>query len=154
MVLVISPLSPSRPKALILHLKRFVVREKPRITRSIHKDEDNKQAEGGVEPAPPVEMIIQKNKDQVLLEPQFDLHTFLPQDGKDSSTYKLSGIIHHHGVTPSSGHYTADGVRDDAGKEAWVSYDDGLASKKLLSKIMKSPISQRTAYMLLYRLED
>lgn len=106
------------------------------------------------ERAPPVEMIIQKNKDQVVLEPQFDLDTFLSQDGNGSGTYKLSGIIHHHGVTPSSGHYTADCVRDDAGKEEWVSFDDGLASKKLLSKIMNSPLRQRTAYMLLYRLED
>lgn len=120
--------------------------------RSSRNDDDKKKSEAGEEPALPVEMVIQKNKDPVLLERQFDLDKFLSQDC-NGTKYKLSGIIHHHGGTPSSGHYTTDAVRVDDNKEEWVSFDDGLASPKLLNKILKSPFSQRTAYMLMYSLE-
>ena len=147
----------SQPKALILQLKRFVVREKVRITRSyIRKNEENEEnkAEAEHQSPPPVEMIISKNKDPVVVPESFDLGTYLPQQKEGAGKYKLSGIVHHHGSTPSSGHYTADAVRLDGEDTAWVSFDDGNAYPANINKVLKSPHSQRTAYMLLYTLEE
>ena len=145
----------SQPKALILQLKRFVIKEKPRVIRpTIRTPErcDENSAETEVE-SPPVEMIISKNKDQVVIPESFDLGTYTPQQRGECGEYKLSGIVHHHGSTPSSGHYTADAVRGDGDEKQWVSFDDGTAYPANISKLLKSPHNQRTAYLLLYTLE-
>ena len=145
----------SQPKALILQLKRFMVKEKPRIIRSSigipEKSEENKE-DAEVE-VPVVEMIISKNKDQVVVTESFDLGRYIPQQREPYGKYKLSGIVHHHGSTPSSGHYTADAVRGDGDEKQWVSFDDGTAYPANINKILKSPHSQRTAYLLLYTME-
>mmetsp|Transcript_27159 Transcript_27159/g.41299 ORF Transcript_27159/g.41299 Transcript_27159/m.41299 type:complete len:767 (-) Transcript_27159:145-2445(-) len=144
----------SRPKALILQLKRFVVRERSQIKRSNSAVPNNGSEEG--KPPAPVEMIISKNKDPVLISEDFDLRDMVELDtslGKDS-VYKLSSVVHHHGVTPSSGHYTADAIRTSLdGEPEWVSFDDGQALPSKLSKLLKNPKNQRTSYLLLYTLE-
>lgn len=98
-------------------------------------------------------MVLLKNKDAVVVNKSFDLDQYLPEELKGSK-YKLSGIVHHHGGSPSSGHYTTDAVRDDDGAKQWVSFDDGSAYEANIGKILKSPHSQRTAYLLLYTLES
>jgi ubiquitin C-terminal hydrolase len=148
----------SQPKALILHLKRFVVREKSRITTTSHnrrlqESRDDAAQQVQVVP-PPVEMIIAKNKDQVVVAESFDLNAFVPKPTETSRKYKLSGMVHHHGSTPSSGHYTADAVRVDGDERQWVSFDDGSAWPADINKLLKSPTIQRNAYMLLYTLGE
>lgn len=146
----------SQPKALILHLKRFVVRERPRISASHNRkvQESNVEAPQDQVVPPPVEMIIAKNKDQVVVAESFDLNAFVPKPMETSRKYKLSGMVHHHGSTPSSGHYTADAVRVDGHERQWVSFDDGSAWPADINKVLKSPHNQRNAYMLLYTLEE
>jgi ubiquitin C-terminal hydrolase len=151
------------PKALILQLKRFVVKEKTRIQRSTVRknpteddESGNKEKEEEESTPPPVEMVMLKNKDPVVVDKTFDLDQYLPKELKGSSKYKLSGIVHHHGGSASSGHYTSDAIRfdKDAKADEWVTFDDGSAHEANITKILKSPHSQRTAYLLLYTLEN
>jgi len=149
----------SRPKALILQLKRFVVKERAQIqrpsTRKSASDHDETGNENAEEQSPlPAEMVLLKNKDPVVVDESFDLDHYLPKELKGSK-YKLSGIVHHHGGSPSSGHYTTDAVRVNSdNKTDWVSFDDGSAYEANIAKILKSPHSQRTAYLLLYTLDS
>jgi hypothetical protein len=53
----------SSPKALLLHLKRFVVAEKPRVeVTNVDSEDDTKENASEPKRAPPVEMTIRKNK--------------------------------------------------------------------------------------------
>jgi ubiquitin C-terminal hydrolase len=133
-------------------IQRSSVRKTPTETEG--KDEnENEEAEST---PPPVEMVMLKNKDPVVVDKTFDLDQYLPKELKGSSKYKLSGIVHHHGGSPSSGHYTTDAIRFDNkdDKTEWVTFDDGSAHEANIAKILKSPHSQRTAYLLLYTLEN
>ena len=95
--------------------------------------------------------------------------------------YKLQSIVHHIGARASSGHYTADAVRpargmagdsseevkdgtetakpssttrDDDEKQSWVTFDDTTSYITSLDKILSNPSKERTAYMLLYSLDE
>mmetsp|Transcript_29327 Transcript_29327/g.44387 ORF Transcript_29327/g.44387 Transcript_29327/m.44387 type:complete len:763 (-) Transcript_29327:238-2526(-) len=144
----------SRPRAFILQLKRFVVKEKIQIRRSNGVQQSNDS--GDEKPPAPIEMIISKNKDPVLIPESFDLRDMAEFNAslQVDSVYKLKGVIHHHGGTPSSGHYTADVIRTNSeGKSEWVSFDDGHAHPSNLSKLLKNPKNRRTSYLLLYTVQ-
>eukprot|EP00548_Thalassiothrix_antarctica_P019651 CAMPEP_0194195056 /NCGR_PEP_ID=MMETSP0154-20130528/75919_1 /TAXON_ID=1049557 /ORGANISM="Thalassiothrix antarctica, Strain L6-D1" /LENGTH=1062 /DNA_ID=CAMNT_0038919543 /DNA_START=418 /DNA_END=3603 /DNA_ORIENTATION=- len=129
----------SFPKALILQLKRFVVRER--------------KTETGPGQPPSIEMIISKNKDPVLVPPKINLARFdnsVQKQQQKNIQYKLAGIVHHHGSTPSSGHYTADVIR----KNEWISFDDWRTSSIQLGQLLEDPADQRTSYLLLYTMEN
>jgi hypothetical protein len=89
--------------------------------------------------------------------------------------YKLQSIIHHIGSRASSGHYLADAIRpakslpvdskedvndraaeakDDAEKHSWVTFDDTSSCITSLDKILSNPSKERTAYILLYSLDE
>jgi ubiquitin C-terminal hydrolase len=103
-----------KPKAMLLHLKRFVL------------STDNKM------------VIFRKNKAPVQLLETVD------------NDYKLHSVVHHIGNTASSGHYTADAVRQLEGKEQWVSFDDTHVKDTTLDKALKDRNKQTTSYMMLY----
>ena len=149
-------LATSQPKALIIQLKRFFVKERPSTTRSYNGSSGDIEAQEKPSHAKStpslVEMIISKNKDQVTIEEELDFGKYVPHQ-KTPRKYQLAGIIHHHGNSPSAGHYTADGLRSDGNEKQWVSFDDGSAYPANITKILNSPHSQRTAYVLLYILE-
>lgn len=65
------------------------------------------------------------------------------------SSYSLKSIVYHHGNTASSGHYTADGLRDGT----WVSFDDGKTHETDLEDIVGTSAKQKKAYMLMYSLD-
>jgi ubiquitin C-terminal hydrolase len=60
---------------------------------------------------------------------------------KNNTKYSLVGVIHHHGLSSSSGHYTAQICCSNV----WLSCDD--------SRVVPSSLQQRssTAYILCYR---
>lgn len=132
----------SRPRALLLHLKRFTMVEKP------NSSTDDK------------EISFQKNKAAVELNDKLSLDGFLSDKATSSvlsSVYSLRSIVHHIGNTANSGHYTADALREKAegGKttDQWVSYDDSTSTERTLEEIRSSFSNKKTAYMLLYSTE-
>jgi preprotein translocase subunit SecD len=114
-----------RPKALLLHLKRFIVVEKPQPAVD---DNTSEKAGGGDENAHPnspssrrsrpVEYEFQKNKAPVEIAERLSLANFLStseesteESSKSAGEYKIQSIVHHIGSRASSGHYTADALR-------------------------------------------
>ena len=77
-------------------------------------------------------------------------------------------MVHHIGSTADSGHYTADALRTKSRKkddddhhganqqeeeQEWVSFDGGVTSV-VKTPILENERKQRTAYMLLYTLQE
>ncbi|KAL6945393.1 hypothetical protein ACO0QE_002845 [Hanseniaspora vineae] len=63
--------------------------------------------------------------------------------------YNLTGVIYHHGSTPSSGHYTCDIFNKSNGK--WYSVDDDKVTESSKADVLKcGGESSKTAYILLY----
>ena len=133
----------SMPKAILLHLKRFMVVEKP------------------VAGSKETELVFNKNKVPVELTANLDVGKLLTNNedkelSKGGSTsldsYRLKSIVHHIGNTANSGHYTTDALRTDPedGQEKWVSFDDGVAVERSFERDVQTTKNQKTAYMLLY----
>jgi ubiquitin C-terminal hydrolase len=122
-----------RPKALLLHLKRFIVND---ATRS-----------------------FQKNKARIIYDKSLSLDKFcsLKSKNNNSGHYNLRGVVRHIGGTASSGHYTANCERwkkkeseGEENNEEWVSFDDGMAYPTSTRSVLESERNQRTAYMMMY----
>lgn len=166
----------NRPKALLVHLKRFIVVEKQRIrnaqtTSTERRNDESETAMKNVEvvdeekgglPAPTkahrAEMIIQKIKAPVFLNDSLSLAQYGTKSEHDtvdvSANYAICSIVHHLGSTASSGHYTTDAVRVTNGNESrWVHFDDGVVFPSNKESLLKSDRNQRTAYLLLYSVE-
>lgn len=144
----------SRPKAILLHLKRFVLEEVPR-----KKDENDPEDVG-----PGVHITFRKNKAPVELTAQITLDSFLKEKpGPSAATavgtqgYSIQSIVHHIGSTANSGHYTADALRirpNQPGKNmTWVSFDDTKVETLTATEVLTDVSKQKTAYMMLYTLD-
>ena len=127
-----------RPKAILLHLKRFIVSGQS----------------------------IKKNKGRIQYDKALSLEQFcdenIKKDAENNANYNLCGIVRHIGGTASSGHYTANCERmkknmrdgsDNRGKE-WVSFDDGVATMTSLPNVVNNEQNQRSVYMMLYELGE
>jgi ubiquitin C-terminal hydrolase len=122
----------SRPKVLLLHLKRF----------------DNTLGKNTLRVFFPATLI----KEAI---PAEDNESKLP-----SSDYSLMSVIHHIGSSPGSGHYTADALRSvgdgmDETERVWINFNDTNATYQKTRKITEDSVRQQTAYLLLYsRVDD
>ena len=127
----------SRPRAVLVHLKRFVLVES--------KDDSGKTT-----------VAFQKNRAAVALDGTLSLaphwKTSATAASAPSPSYALQSVVHHIGNTADSGHYTADCLRRSVedGSPQWVSYDDALTAETTLGKVQGSVQNKRAAYMLLY----
>lgn len=192
----------SQPKLLLLHLKRFIVVERLICPATTEIDVENQPPNAPSSPTllsttpiadvpPQIEYVFKKNKAPVEVPMSLSLEAYYQHSSqsKDSQRlpllsaaasmeptkkYNLQSIVHHIGSTASSGHYTADAIRevncktqdetgtdivqkdcDDANPEKiWVSFDDGITSETTIEKILSNQFKQSTAYMLLYASED
>ena len=134
----------SKPKVMMLHLKRFIVVERP-----IAGTNDS-------------EIIFKKNKIPVELTTKLSVDDLLISSSNKSvgtaslpEEYRLKSIVYHIGNTANSGHYTTDAVRSnhDDGKDQWVSYDDGVTVERSLERVVETAKNQKTAYMLMYSID-
>lgn len=139
-----------RPKALLLHLKRFIV-------------ESNGSGENH-------HISFRKDDAQVKVNNSISMQSFT-KDGtgmdvsneKGLAAYNLVGVVRHIGRTANSGHYTADAIRcsenENTNKSSmstpppneWVSFDDGKTS--ILENVdgtLGSERNQRNTYMMMY----
>jgi uncharacterized UBP type Zn finger protein len=145
----------SRPKALLLHLKRFVVVEKPSIR---HNNAENQSPNKLENNPPPVEMVVQKNKAPVILSEHLSLDPYFANSDQvaASQQYSIKSVVYHLGNTANSGHYTADALRpcpenvEGPASTKWISFDDGSTSVIPAKRVLQSVHKQSSAYMLLY----
>ena len=117
---------------------------------------------------------IHRSKVRVLLQDKVCLDPFMVKEGDekdedpivDDSTSKhqlftATGVIHHIGSTPHSGHYTAHAVRSkDLGlfddnslgdnEKKWVTFDDTATSFTDPASVLDKDTSQRNTYMAMY----
>jgi ubiquitin carboxyl-terminal hydrolase 10 len=64
---------------------------------------------------------------------------------RSGADYELIAVVHHHGRTPASGHYTAD-VRQPESR--WLRFDDAELSVVPLARV----VDDAKAYLLFYQL--
>jgi ubiquitin C-terminal hydrolase len=137
----------NRPKALLLHLKRFVVE---------HRKKENGE----------FETVCRKNKASVTLNVTVSVDKVTDMK-VGAGRYSLCGFVRHQGVSAASGHYTAAAVRSrplsegDKGNEGpaqevvqeWVSFDDVRTAITSLRSETSNLDNQRNAYLCLYALK-
>lgn len=152
------------PRALLLHLKRFMWVEKsvPKVDTLDSNVQDENQPPNQ-QPVRPrlMDYIFRKNEANVVISETLSLDSFhgLSLQNADRR-YHLESIVHHIGPRASSGHYTADVVRSvstsdgEGEKNVWVSFDDTSSCITSIEKIKNTPRKQRSAYMLLYVLKE
>jgi hypothetical protein len=170
------------PKALLLHLKRFIVEEKINSSPKGNSDE-NSHPNSPQAKAPSYELVFKKNKAPVAIPANLSLDAFRvdSKDKQEQTTvsassssvgYSLRSVVHHIGSRASSGHYTADAIRlcekekepgdtttTDTGteremEEKWVMFDDGSSTLTTLERVTNNINRQRNAYMLLYTMNE
>ncbi|KAL7453474.1 hypothetical protein ACHAWC_005147 [Mediolabrus comicus] len=127
----------SRPKALLLHFKRFIVTQKENA-----------------------EMVLRKNKVKLPLKESLSISSFFsPEEEKPDGLYHLCGVVHHVGNTAFSGHYTTCAKRklDEESaenvEEQWVFFDDTVGERRTINYVTGNEINQKNCYMALYELK-
>ncbi|KAH7889138.1 hypothetical protein F5I97DRAFT_1841914 [Phlebopus sp. FC_14] len=122
------------PPILILHLKRFLYDANA----------------GGVA----------KVGKQVSFTPELEIGSDVMAPGKKmhSTRYKLFGVVYHHGLSASGGHYTIDVLHPNIDssptkpREGWIRIDDELISDVRPEDVFGIPErDDRCAYLLFYR---
>lgn len=128
------------PRALLFHLKRFIVDVSPDYTSiSYRKD----QSEVSFEPE------LELNEHGGVLGEVLADEVAIPY----GMCYGIRSVVNHIGSSASCGHYTADArkVFNDEGHREWVRFNDSYVSKVTMEEAVDQAIS--TAYMVLYELE-
>jgi ubiquitin C-terminal hydrolase len=134
------------PKALLFHLKRFIVDVSPDYTSiSYRKDLSSVAFE---------ERIPLESDGNGLFEEFLAPGVSLPKD----SYYAIRSVVNHIGSSASCGHYTADAKRPYEGEmgedvtREWTRFNDSYVSKVSAEEAVAN--SSHTAYMIMYELES
>ncbi|KAH7906033.1 cysteine proteinase [Hygrophoropsis aurantiaca] len=123
------------PPILVLHLKRFLY--------------------------DPAKGEVAKVGKQVAFAPELEIGPEVMAPGKKIHTtrYKLFGVLYHHGLSASGGHYTLDVLHPNIDmmtttkpREAWIRIDDELVSDVRAEDVFGGmDRDDRCAYLLFYR---
>lgn len=129
------------PRALLLHLKRFIVDVSPDYS-SISYSKDQSPVS--------LEQQLDLNEQSGALNEVLALDVdVLPPKHR----YSLRSVVNHIGSSASCGHYTADALRTDhGGQREWIRFNDSFVSKITEEEAMDH--ASTTAYMVLYELES
>jgi ubiquitin C-terminal hydrolase len=129
------------PRALLLHLKRFIVDVSPDyLSISYSKDQSAVSLEQQLD------LNEQSGALSEVLAPDVDA---LPP----KHHYTLRSVVNHIGSSASCGHYTADALRmDHNGQREWIRFNDSFVSRITEEEAMDH--ASTTAYMVLYELES
>ena len=132
------------PQVLLLQLKRFSF-----VTQSTKGDLSNYNSYNGR-----IEKISKMVKyGHEIIIPKESISPFLAANASEEELkYTLSGVIYHHGLSPSGGHYTCDVFNKDLGE--WYRIDDvkveKITNKDDILSSNENSSDSRTAYILLY----
>lgn len=123
----------SLPPILVLHLKRFLY---------------DTQVGDVVKIGKPISFTPELEIDSGLIAPG--------RRQTQKVKYKLFGVLYHHGLSASGGHYTLDVLhpnRDMTQKprEAWIRIDDELVSDVLPKDVFEVDRDHRCPYLLFYK---
>ena len=136
------------PTALLLHLKRFIVDISPDYTSiSYRKNRSSVSFE---------ERMPLENDGDGIFDDFLAPGVSIPK----GSAYAIRSVVNHIGMSASCGHYTADAKRlynktndetedEEERTREWTRFNDSY-----VSKIDSDSISNETAYMIMYELEQ
>lgn len=122
------------PPILVLHMKRFCY-----------------EKDGGV---------VKVGKRIVFSEGlEVPSEILIPAMRKPQIRYKLFGVVYHHGISASGGHYTLDVVHPTrfsgtTSRQGWIRIDDELISDLMPEDVFNTEDrgeGEKSAYLLLYR---
>ena len=129
----------SRSKALLVHLKRFVVETDKGVVTRRNND-----------------VTFQKSASCVKTTNSVSLDAFTTQKACVGEAYELRGVVRHIGKTSNSGHYTADALRkQETGEEGseWVTFDDTSSSNTSTESVLNNESNQKDNYLMIYSRE-
>lgn len=90
-----------------------------------------------------------KNKSNMKIENKLSLKDYV-ESTESPHEYDIQAMIHHLGESPTSGHYTVDGLRDGV----WTHFDDSKTWQTTFDVIGNDVVRQKTVYVLLYTLSQ
>lgn len=116
-------------KALLLHMKRFIV------TTKVDGD------------PPEVKVLFHKDTSPIECGTSLELKDFESSQG----LYDLKGVVRHIGATAFSGHYTTDALRSTKTiPRQWIHFDDSNTTVTSIGSILVDDRSRRNNYMMLF----
>lgn len=141
------------PKVLVIHLKRFTY-----VTPSTMNTNSSTSANNSSSSLNSSDFSyygqVQKLKKKIsyghtLEIPPQVLSKALKDSNKLPFTYKLSGVVYHHGSSSNAGHYTVDVLRQD--KSSWIRIDDTKVHSISEDAVINDQSDDfKCAYILIY----
>ena len=157
--------SSTRPNALLLHFKRFVVDLAPNFRLRYNKINERVEFKEDIDLYPYYSANDPDKNPGNDPEIGYDCSGFmfanpfayndpinpLKVNVEKNTGYKLKSIIHHLGRTASRGHYTADVLTRNNCSEVWMRCSDSVVTPCTeIEDTILGQKSQKEAYMVLY----
>ena len=133
------------PNVLVIQLKRFSF-----VSQSTKGDLSNYNTYNGrIEK---IRKTVKYGHELIIPNKSISPNLASTATSEDQFKYTLSGVIYHHGVSPSGGHYTCDVY--DKGLNKWFRIDDvnveEIKNREDVLAGNDNSAESRTAYILLY----
>lgn len=138
------------PNMLVIHLKRFSYQ---------HKDnEDSPKVFGSIE-----KLRKKIEYSHQLTIPNECFSPLMQKQSPSTKTYKLTGVVYHHGISAEGGHYTCDVLRkssvfdndaESSGKSVdneWIRIDDTAVTFIEKEEVLGTDEPSKSAYILFYQ---
>ena len=132
------------PKALLLHLKRFIVDVSADYSSITYRKNQSDVQFGET---------LSLDEHMGVLSEFLAPDCSLPCSSSDDPLYALRSVVNHIGSSASCGHYTADAYRyhPERGVRHWIRFNDSYVSRITPREAIEE--SRQTAYLVMYELE-